>query len=97
MKKITVEQVEHIAELARLELTGEEIARYSTQLNAILDYFGKLRQVDTSQVAPMSHPLDLANVLSADEVGVSVPHDAALANAPDVAEGCFRVPVVLDQ
>jgi aspartyl-tRNA(Asn)/glutamyl-tRNA(Gln) amidotransferase subunit C len=96
MNKITVEQVEHIAELARLELTREEMARYSTQLNAILDYFDKLRQVDTRQVAPMSHPLDLENVFSPDDVGGSIAHDAALANAPDAAEGCFRVPLILD-
>jgi aspartyl-tRNA(Asn)/glutamyl-tRNA(Gln) amidotransferase subunit C len=97
MTKITVEQVDHIAELARLALTEEEKSRYSTQLNAILEYFDKLRQVDTDQVAPMSHPLDLENVFRTDDAGESLPRDAVLANAPDAEQGCFRVPVILDQ
>ncbi|MGD8397776.1 MAG: Asp-tRNA(Asn)/Glu-tRNA(Gln) amidotransferase subunit GatC, partial [Anaerolineae bacterium] len=61
--KISVEQVEHIAQLARLELSDEEKAGYAEQLSAILDYFEKLGEVDTRRVLPMSHPLDLENVL----------------------------------
>jgi aspartyl-tRNA(Asn)/glutamyl-tRNA(Gln) amidotransferase subunit C len=95
--KITVEDVEHVANLARLQLTDEEKSSYATQLSAILEYFDKLSEVDTAQVAPMSHPIDLENVFRGDQAGESMPPEAVLSNAPEQAEGCFQVPVVLDQ
>jgi aspartyl-tRNA(Asn)/glutamyl-tRNA(Gln) amidotransferase subunit C len=94
--KITVEDVEHVAVLARLRLTDEEKTSYATQLSAILEYFDKLSEVDTDQVEPMSHPIDLENVFRPDRAAESMPPETILANAPDRAEDCFRVPLVLD-
>lgn len=94
---ITAKDVEHIAELARLDLTEEERSEYASQLGQVLDYFDQLRRVDTSDVSPLSHPLDLANVLRDDRVQASRPTEEILENAPHRADGCFRVPVILDQ
>jgi aspartyl-tRNA(Asn)/glutamyl-tRNA(Gln) amidotransferase subunit C len=95
--KLTAEEVEHIADLARLELTAEEKAKYSHQLSTILDYFDKLSEIDTNNTPPMSHPSSLENVLRADEACGSFPAEATLANAPDRTDSCFRVPVILEQ
>lgn len=94
---ITIRDVEHIAELARLDLTAEEKSGYASQLGQILDYFDQLRRVDTSGVPPLSHPLDLVNVLRDDQVQESKPTEEILENAPDRRDGCVRVPVILDQ
>jgi aspartyl-tRNA(Asn)/glutamyl-tRNA(Gln) amidotransferase subunit C len=95
--KIDVEQVEHIARLARLALTEEEKAEYASQMSAILDYFAKLGEVDTAGVAPVSHPLSLDIPLRPDEAHGSYPRESILANAPDREGDLFRVPVVIEQ
>ena len=89
---ITREDVLHVAGLARLELTDEEIERLGEQLNAILDAVGKVAELDLEDVPPTSHPLDLANVWAEDEPRPSLPVDEALANAPDPHGGFFKVP-----
>jgi aspartyl-tRNA(Asn)/glutamyl-tRNA(Gln) amidotransferase subunit C len=89
---ISREEVLHVARLARLELTEEEVERLGTQLNAILEAVGKVAELDLSDVEPTAHPLDLVNVWAEDEPRPSLPVDEALANAPEREGGFFRVP-----
>ena len=95
--KISRAQVEHIADLAKLDLTDAEVELYADQLSAILDYVEQLNQIDTSAIPPTASVLPLSNVLRPDAAAPSLPTDAALANAPDAAEGQFRVSAVLDE
>ncbi len=92
--EITREQVVHVARLARLALTDEEIERFRVQLSAILDAVGKVSELDLEGVPPTSHPLDLVNVLAEDEPRPSLSREDALANAPDPEDGFFGVPPV---
>ena len=85
-------QVVHVAKLARLALTEDELERLGGQLDAILDAVSKVSELDLSDVPPTSHPLDLVNVLADDEPRPSLPREAALANAPQAEDGAFRVP-----
>ena len=89
---ISREQVEHVARLARLALTEEEIERFQEQLSAILDAVGKVGELDLSEVEPTSHPLDLVNVFGEDEPRPSLPLEDVLANAPEPEGGFFAVP-----
>jgi aspartyl-tRNA(Asn)/glutamyl-tRNA(Gln) amidotransferase subunit C len=89
---ITREQVEHVAKLARLALTEEELERLEGQLSAILDAVSKVSELDLTDVPPTAHPLDLVNVLADDEPRPSWPRDAVLSNAPLPEDGAFRVP-----
>jgi aspartyl-tRNA(Asn)/glutamyl-tRNA(Gln) amidotransferase subunit C len=93
---LTIEEVEHIAALARLRLTDDEIARYREQLSAILDYMAKLRQLDTSAIEPTATVLPLRTVLRPDVVTPSLSSAELLANAPDAEANTFRVPPVLE-
>ncbi len=93
---LTREQVEYIAELAKLELTDDEIARYTDQLSAVLDYASELQQIPTETIAPTASVLPISTVLRDDVVQPSLPRDRAVANAPDAIEGQFRVDAVLD-
>ncbi len=89
---ITREEVLHVAALAQLALTEEEIERLQVQLSAILEAVGKVSELDLADVEPTSHPLDVVNVWAGDEPHESLPLEAALANAPDREDGQFRVP-----
>jgi aspartyl-tRNA(Asn)/glutamyl-tRNA(Gln) amidotransferase subunit C len=91
---LTVDEVEHIAELARLGLTEAEKVLYCQQLAAILDYAAVLQQVDTSAIPPTATVLPLRNVMRADEVEPSLDQADVLANAAAVAHGQFRVAAV---
>ena len=93
---LTLEEVDHIASLARLRLTDEETSRYCEQLSAILDYIDKLRELDTSQIEPTATVLPLRNVMRADQARDSLPREDVLANAPQVEAESFRVQAVLD-
>ena len=93
---LTKEQVEHIAHLARLKLTPEEIERYRAQLSAILDYAERLQSVDTSGIPPTSSVLPPRSVLRADKARPGLSLEELLRNAPDSKDGQFRVPPVLD-
>ena len=94
--KLSLAQVEHIAELARLSLSDEEKARYQEQLSAILDYAERLQAVDTSAIPPTATVLPLRNVMRADQVLPSMSREDVLANAPQVEADSFRVQAVLD-
>jgi aspartyl-tRNA(Asn)/glutamyl-tRNA(Gln) amidotransferase subunit C len=89
---ITREQVLHVARLARLDIPPEEIETVRGQLGDILDAVSKVSEPDLDDVPPTSHPLDLVNVWDEDEPRPSLPRTEALANAPDPADGAFRVP-----
>ena len=89
---ISRDEVLHVARLARLELSDEEVERFGEQLSAILEAVGKVAELDLSGVEPTSHPLDLVNVWAEDEPRPSLAVDEALANAPDRDGSFFRVP-----
>jgi aspartyl-tRNA(Asn)/glutamyl-tRNA(Gln) amidotransferase subunit C len=89
---ISREDVVHVADLARLALTEEEIERLGDQLNAILEAVGKVSELDLSGVEATSHPLELVNVWAEDEPLPSLSLDEALLNAPQREESFFRVP-----
>jgi aspartyl-tRNA(Asn)/glutamyl-tRNA(Gln) amidotransferase subunit C len=89
--------VRHIANLARLSVSDEEVARYASQLARILDYAQQLEELSTDAVPPTAHSLSVNNVFRLDQPHASWPAEKALANAPDPHDGFFRVPKVLDQ
>jgi aspartyl-tRNA(Asn)/glutamyl-tRNA(Gln) amidotransferase subunit C len=91
---ISREDVLHVASLARLEIPEEEVEHVREELGAILEAVGKVSELDLAGVEPTSHPLDLVNQWAEDEPRPSLPREEALANAPDPADGSFRVPAV---
>jgi aspartyl-tRNA(Asn)/glutamyl-tRNA(Gln) amidotransferase subunit C len=93
---LTLEQVEHIANLARLELSDEEKERYRQQLSAILDYFAQLSELDTAEIAPTSSVLPARSALRPDEPRPGLSLEELLRNAPQTEGGQFRVPPVLE-
>ena len=93
--KITREEVEHVAKLARLELTEEEMKTFEGQLSQILTYIGKMSELATDGVEPMSHAVDVVNVFREDRAGESLPVAETLANAPAREGEFFKVPKIL--
>ncbi len=93
---LSLQDVEHVAELARLSLTEDEKIAYQAQLSAILGYFDRLKQLDTRDIPPTASVLALQNVLREDSVRPSLPREAVLANAPQHEAGQFHVKNVLD-
>jgi aspartyl-tRNA(Asn)/glutamyl-tRNA(Gln) amidotransferase subunit C len=89
---ISKDEVAHVARLARLKLTDDELERFGEQLSAILEAVGKVSELDLADVPPTAHPLDLVNVWDDDEPRPSLPVEEALANAPDRDGSFFRVP-----
>jgi aspartyl-tRNA(Asn)/glutamyl-tRNA(Gln) amidotransferase subunit C len=96
MSAISRTEVEHVAKLARLDLTEEEAVKYTEQLNAILEFAGKLGELDTQNIEPTSHVLDVYNVMRDDIERPSVSRELALRNAPDEEDGQFKVPAVME-
>lgn len=94
--KLSREEVLHIARLARLGLSEEEVNRLKGQLSNILENFERLKQVNTSDVPPTTQSITLQNVIKDDEVAQSLPKDEILANAPRKEEDFFRVRAVLE-
>ena len=95
--RITPADVAHVAKLARLDLTEEEMARLVVELGAVLDHAADVAALDTSGVAPTAHPLPLRNVLRPDEPHPVLDRDEVLAMAPRAEDGRFRVPPVLGE
>lgn len=93
---LTTEEVRHIARLARLALTDDEVERYREQLSGILDHFEVLNEIDTSDVPPTAQSLDQVNVTRPDELRPSLPTEDVLANAPRDEDGYLRVRAVLE-
>jgi aspartyl-tRNA(Asn)/glutamyl-tRNA(Gln) amidotransferase subunit C len=94
--KLSREQVIAIAELAKLDLTEQEIEQYAEQLSAVLDYASRLEQLNTDDIPPTASVLPLQNVMREDVVRPSLPREQVIANAPAAIEGQFRVDAVLD-
>ena len=93
---ITEDEVRYVAHLSRLALSDEAVDTFGRQLDDIISYVEKLNELDTSDVEPMIHAADQVNVFREDEAGESLRRKEALQNAPDDAEGCFKVPRILD-
>lgn len=94
---LTIEQVQHVARLARLRLEPDELEKMREQLSNILDHFQLLQELDVSDVPPTAQVIDLLNVMRADELRPSLPRDAALGNAPDQQDGMFRVRAIFEE
>ena len=97
MASLSREEVAHVAKLARLELTDEQIDTFTPQLAAILDHAADVEALDLNDVPPTSHPYPLSNVWRADVPRDAGVRDAVLAAAPDAQDGMFRVPSVLGE
>lgn len=95
--KLTIEEVRSIAELARLDLTEDEINLYAGQLSEVLNYFERLQELDTSHIEPTASVLPLTNVLRPDVPGRPLSPEEVIANAPDSEDNQFRVSAVLGE
>jgi aspartyl-tRNA(Asn)/glutamyl-tRNA(Gln) amidotransferase subunit C len=95
--RISTEDVAHVAKLARLHLSEEELATFTGQLDAVLDHAADVEALDLDDVPPTSHPYPLTNVLRDDVVLPSLDRDEVLAQAPDVEDHLFKVPPVLGE
>ncbi len=96
-ERLTREQAAHVAHLARLDVTAEELDLYTEQLAAVLDHARDIEALDVSGVAPTAHPLPISNVLRDDVVEPSLDRDEVLAQAPAVEDGRFKVPRILGE
>jgi aspartyl-tRNA(Asn)/glutamyl-tRNA(Gln) amidotransferase subunit C len=97
MPDITADEVRHVAELAKLALSDEELERSGYELNRILAYFRELQEVDTENVPITSHAIPMVNVLREDESRPSLPAEEVVANAPDGVDVFFRVPRIIEE
>lgn len=96
MADISKEQVKHVAHLARLAVTEEEVEQLTEELGAIIRYAEQLNELDTENVEPTTHVLDIKNVMRKDESREWITQEEALKNAPDHKDGQFRVPSILE-
>lgn len=94
--RITRQEVEHVATLARLKLDAEEISTFTGQMDAILSYVDKLSELNTEGIVPTSHAVPMENAFRPDEIRPSIGTGNALSNAPDRVDGFFRVPKVIE-
>jgi len=92
---ITKEQVEHIGWLARVNIDEEDASEFASELNTVLDYFGQLDEVDTSDVKPTYHVADIMNVFREDKPTGSLEQDDILANAEEIQEGYIKTPKII--
>ncbi len=97
MSEISEQQVAHLANLARIALTPEEITSLTSELDTIVDSIAKVQEVATPDVPATSHPVPLQNVFRADVVGGTLTTGQALANAPESADGRFKVSAILGE
>lgn len=94
--KVTKETIEHVANLARLNLSEEEKERLTVEMENIISYVDKLNELDTAGIEPTQHVLSIKNVFRKDEKGASFNRDKILSNAPSEENGCFKVPKVVE-
>ncbi|MCL4538046.1 MAG: Asp-tRNA(Asn)/Glu-tRNA(Gln) amidotransferase subunit GatC [Bacteroidetes bacterium] len=94
---VTIKDVEHIAKLAKLDFSEEEKSKFTEEFNEILAFMEKLNELDTSEVEPLSHVIELQNVFREDSVQSSLSTQEALKNAPAKTEQFFKVPKVIDR
>ncbi len=95
--RLSREEVEHVAELAKLGLSETDVEKFREQLSNILEHVEILGELDTTHVPPMAHVTGLQNVMRDDTVSGCLPRASVLANAPDQEEGFFKVPPVLEE
>ncbi|MCC6434822.1 MAG: Asp-tRNA(Asn)/Glu-tRNA(Gln) amidotransferase subunit GatC [Acidimicrobiales bacterium] len=95
--RISRDDVSHVARLALLELTDDELERYTEQLGAILEHATDVEALDLADVAPLSHPLPVQNVFRDDEPGDALDREEVLGQAPAAESGRFRVPAILGE
>jgi len=93
--KISRNEMEHVADLARLELSPEEVDRFTGHMDSILSYIDKLNELDTTDVEPTAHVIEVGNVLREDRVCDSIPQAETLINAPESGKGFFKVPKII--
>jgi len=93
--KLDEETVEHISNLVNIKLSEEEVTLFAKQLSGVLGYFKKIDEVDTRDVEPTFHALDLKNIVREDQVSPSLPNRVALENAPRKENGLFKTPKIL--
>lgn len=96
MSRISEEQVRHVAHLARLAISDEEVATFTAQLDSIIQFAEQLNELDTTGVKPTSHVLDMKNVLREDKSEPGLPREEVLKNAPDHEDGQIRVPAIIE-
>ncbi|WP_273127840.1 Asp-tRNA(Asn)/Glu-tRNA(Gln) amidotransferase subunit GatC [Metabacillus sp. HB246100] len=96
MSRISTDQVKHVANLARLAITEEEAELFSTQLDSIISFAEQLNEVDTENVKPTTHVLEMKNIMREDEPKKGLDNEEVLKNAPDQEDGYFRVPSILE-
>jgi len=96
-ERLSPEVVAHVAQLARLDLTDDELALYTGQLAAVLEHAADVEALDLSDVPPTAHPLSLVNVLRADVVRPCLDREEVLAMAPAVEDHRFRVPRIMSE
>lgn len=95
MSRISIDEVKHVANLARLAITEEEAEKFTKQLDAIITFAEQLNELDTENVEPTSHVLDIKNVLREDIPQKGLPQEEVLKNAPEEKDGQFKVPSIL--
>ncbi|ARK28732.1 Asp-tRNA(Asn)/Glu-tRNA(Gln) amidotransferase subunit GatC [Halalkalibacter krulwichiae] len=96
MSRIQAEQVKHVAHLARLAVTEEEVEMFTEQLDKIITFAEQLNELDTTGVEPTTHVLDMKNVLREDKADKGLPVEEVLKNAPDHEDGQIRVPSIIE-
>ncbi|MGM7637120.1 Asp-tRNA(Asn)/Glu-tRNA(Gln) amidotransferase subunit GatC [Bacillus sp. Hm123] len=96
MTRITEEEVRHVANLARLAVTDEEVEKFTSHLDAIISFAEQLNELDTTDVLPTSHVLDMKNIMREDEAKPGLPQEEVLKNAPDHQNGQIRVPSIIE-
>jgi aspartyl-tRNA(Asn)/glutamyl-tRNA(Gln) amidotransferase subunit C len=95
--EVSLDDVRHVARLARMALSDEELERVRRELNRIMGYFAELQQLDTEGVEDTSHAIRMNNVYRPDDIGPSTPTEKLLQNAPDSVENFFRVPAFMEE
>ncbi|MDQ0156854.1 Asp-tRNA(Asn)/Glu-tRNA(Gln) amidotransferase subunit GatC [Robertmurraya andreesenii] len=96
MSRITAEQVKHVAHLARLAVTEEDVQKFTQQLDAIITYAEQLNELDTEHVEPTSHVLNMKNVMREDIQSEGLPREEVLKNAPEHENGQIKVPSIIE-
>ena len=95
--KLSRDEVMHVARLARLAMTDDEVDRFGAQLSAILDHAARVSEVAADDVPPTSHALPLSNVFREDVAGECLPQSKALSTAPETEDGRFKVPRIIEE
>lgn len=96
MSRISMDQVKHVAHLARLAITEEEAEKFQQQLDQMISFAEQLNELDTDEVKPTSHVLDMKNVMREDVAKPGLPVEEVVKNAPDCKDGYIRVPSIME-